>query len=148
MWGKKDKEGKSTKNSPRLETEEGTKAPKKSLKIKVPAVKIGFLRGIVSIIDGSFLTSKTISRNLPYILFLIALAFLYVANNYNAQSKAHKIETIKKELKDLRDEHISIKSDLMFRTKKSEVANQLKGRGIKEATKPPYKIFIKKEDIK
>ncbi len=146
MWGKKDKNTKA-KNSPIQESAENSSSPIKSLNIKLPSVKLGFAGSIVSLIDGSYLTSKALTRNTPYILFLTLLAFLYVANSFYAQSKAHDIERITRELKDLRDEHISIKSDLMYRTKKSEVASQLRYRGIKEATKPPFKIFIKKEEL-
>ena len=145
MFGKKKIIENTSKNSPIRETSEEIKAPKKS--IKFPAIKFRFMRNIVSIIDGRLLTSEVITRNVPYIFFMIFLAVIYIANNYRVQSKVRKIDTITKELKDLRDEHISIKSNLMFRTKKSEVANQLKDKGIKEATKPPHKIFIKKEDL-
>jgi len=148
MFGKKNLKEDPQKNSPIHEQAEETKTSRKPMKIKFPTIKFGFLRNVVSIIDGRFLTSEAITRNLSFIFLLIFLAGAYIANNYSIQSKVRKIETITKELKDLRDEHISIKSDLMFRTKKSEVANQLKDKGIKEATKPPYKIFIKKEDVK
>ena len=146
MWGRKtDKELKG-KNSPITETTDTSKETKKPLKVKLPTVKFGFLRNIVSVIDGKIFTSELITKNIPFIFFMIFLATLYIANNYKVQSKVREIETITKDLKDLREEHISIKSNLMYRTKKSEVANQLKSKGIKEATKPPYKITIKKED--
>ena len=146
MFGKKKIIENPSKNSPIRETNEEAAAPKKS--IKVPSIKLGSFRNISSIIDGRVFSSELITRNVPFIFFLIFLAMLYIANNYRVQAKVRKIDTITRELKDLRDEHISIKSNLMFRTKKSEVANQLKDKGIKEATKPPYKIYIKKEDLK
>jgi len=146
MFGKKKIKESRSKNSPIRNTDEEIKTPKKS--VKMPEIKFGSMRNIASIIDGRILTSELFTRNVLYIFFLIFLAVIYIANNFGVQAKVRQIDTITKELKDLRDEHISIKSNLMFRTKKSEVANQLKDKGIKEATKPPYKIYIKKEDLK
>ena len=145
MWGKKSNKSQETKNSPILEVKEEEKAPKKTVKIKMPKLKFGILRNISSIIDGRILTSELLTKNIPFIFFLVFLAILYIANNYNVQSKVRLIEKTTKELKDLRDEHISTKSSLMYFTKKSQVAKRLKDRKIKEATKPPYKIYTNKE---
>jgi hypothetical protein len=149
MWGKKKQENRQqTKNSPRMETSGTEKTTSKAKKIKIPKVRVkfGFLRKISSLVDGSFLMSDFVAKNVPFLLFMVLLALLYIGNNYVAQSKVRKIEQINRELKDLRDEHISSKSELMYFTKKSEVAKKLESRKIKEATKPPFKIYTKKED--
>jgi len=48
-----------------------------------------------------------------------------------------------RELKELRYEHITIKSQLMTLSKQSEVAKRLVGTGIQESVVPPEKIFSK-----
>jgi F0F1-type ATP synthase assembly protein I len=127
------------------------KSHKKSKNVNKEPKKQGFnfrsLRKISSLLDGSVLTSDWAIKQAPFFFFLFVLALIYIGNNFVAQSKVKKIDSISKELKDLRDEHISVKSDLMYFTKRSELAKRLKSRGIKEATKPPFKIYkLKKED--
>lgn len=149
MWGKDKTKEQRAKNSPLEETKEPIKkAPKKSFKIKTPKLSFGFLRGLMSIFNGKIFTSHLVISNIPFILFMVFLAIIYIANNYNVQSKVREIEQTTKELKDLRDEHISIKSSLMYFTKKSEVAKRLKHKDIKEATKPPFKIVSSKKEEK
>jgi len=148
MFGKGNKSS-VKKNTPREETPEKKKRSFKKPSIKAPKFSIDFkvLRSLSSVMDGSILTSKWVVNNVPYFLFLFGLALFYIGNNYVAQSKFKKIDSISRELKDLHDEHISTKSDLMYFTKKSEVARRLQNIEIKEATNPPYKIYIiKKED--
>jgi len=87
-------------------------------------------------------------KKVPFLLFLFVLALVYIGNNYVAQSKVKQIDSISKELKDLHDEHISTKSDLMYFTKRSEVAKRLREMEIKEATKPPFKIYVNKKEEK
>ncbi len=136
------------KNSVRHEDSESEK--KKHIKkfFKFPAVHFDFtfLRKFSSILDGSILTSEVMRKNVLYFVFVFFLTLIYIANNFVAQSKVKKIDSISKELKDLHDQHISTKSDLMYFTKRSEVAKRLRSRNIKEATKPPYKIYVLKKD--
>lgn len=130
------------KNLP-LQEDPKPKKDKKAFKIKTPEVNVNFgaIRKISSVLDGSVLTSEFAIKQAPFFFFLFLLALIYIGNNYVAQSKVKKIDSISKELKDLRDEHISVKSDLMYFTKRSELAYRLKSRGIKEATEPPFKII-------
>jgi len=128
------------------------KAEKKSSEkkfFKLPKVKANFkmLRNLSSVLDGSILTSDIMVKNVMFFIFLFFLALVYIGNNFVSQSKVKKIDSISTELKDLHDQHISTKSDLMYFTKRSEVAKRLRSRNIKEAMKPPYKIYVlKKED--
>ncbi len=126
------------------------KKAKKSARIKSQKKRINFgsLRKVSSVLDGSILTSEWAIKQAPFFFFLFLLALIYIANNYVAQSKVKKIDSISRELKDLRDEHISIKSDLMYFTKRSELASRLKSRGIEESTRPPFKIYTHKKNDK
>ncbi len=145
MWGIGNK--KTAKNSPRMETS-GDKSKSKKRKETKPSNKqkeYKVMRKIASILDGSILTSDWAIEKIPFFFFLFLLALIYIGNNYIAQAKVKKIDSINKELKDLRDEHISVKSDLMYFTKRSELAKRLKDRGVKEATNPPFKIYVLKK---
>jgi hypothetical protein len=52
------------------------------------------------------------------------------------------IDKIKKEMKENRAEFISVKSEMMFRSKQSEVAKAVEPLQLKEATDPPRKIIV------
>jgi hypothetical protein len=79
---------------------------------------------------------------MPFILFLSLLIVLYIANSYYAERTVRKIDHIKKELKENRAEFISVKSEMMFRSKQSEVAKAVEPLLLKEATVPPKKIIV------
>jgi hypothetical protein len=40
------------------------------------------------------------------------------------------------------------KSELMFKSKQSEVAKMVEATGLKELSKPPYKIVVDKDEYK
>lgn len=97
------------------------------------------------VLDGSILTKRGVQRFLPFGLYLSLLALIYIGHNYLAEKTIRDIEKVKHELKELRSEHISLKSELMFSSKQSEIAKRLNQFGIKESTIPPYKIVVNQE---
>jgi hypothetical protein len=149
MFGKKKKQ--SPKNAPREENfqpeiKHKAEKPNKTAKKKERKVRFSFLSTLSSIIDGSFLTRNWVLRMLPFIMFLVFLAILYIGNQYAALRRVKEAEVIAKELKELRNEHISTKSELMYQKRISEIAKKLEAEGIKESYTPPVKIYVKPEE--
>lgn len=105
-------------------------------------------RFVFSFFDGTILTREKVLKTLPFLFFLTILAVIYITNSYYAERTIRNIEKIKNELKELRTEHISVKSEIMFRSKQSEIAVKLIQFGIKESVVPPVKIFIPKDTLK
>jgi ABC-type transport system involved in cytochrome bd biosynthesis fused ATPase/permease subunit len=79
---------------------------------------------------------------MPFILFLTFLTIIYIGNSYYAERTIRKIEKTKTELRDRRAEYISTSSELMFRTKQSEVAKAIAPQEIKESVEPQKKILV------
>ena len=98
--------------------------------------------GVKDFLTGSILTSESVSRQLPYILFLAFLAFFYIANRYRYEKLVKKEKTLQLEVRNLRAESITTASQLMFISKQSEVAKLCEKRGLdlKESVVPPKKI--------
>ncbi|OIP02161.1 MAG: hypothetical protein AUJ98_02110 [Bacteroidetes bacterium CG2_30_33_31] len=96
-----------------------------------------------SILDGSFLTRDKVISLLPFGMFIVFLAMIYIANSYSGIRRVKEIDKLGKELKELRNEHISTKSELMYQSKISEVAKRLETQEIKESVIPPKKIMVK-----
>ncbi len=97
-------------------------------------------KALSSVFSGTFLTNESTLKHVPFILFLAFIAILYIANGYQADDKIREVNKITNELKELRSEYISTKSDLMFVSKQSEVAKAAEPMGIKEPVVPPMKI--------
>jgi len=96
------------------------------------------------LLDGSLLANDFIVRQLPYIVFLVILAFVYIANRYHAEKVVRANIELSKEISDLRAEAITTSSELMFISKQSEVAKRVKnkGLGLEDSVEPPKKIVI------
>jgi hypothetical protein len=83
---------------------------------------------------------KMITGNLPFILFLAVVALVYIANNHLAEKKIIRINRLSRQIKELKWEYLSVKSDLMFRSKLSEVSKAVEPLGLKELSTPPQRI--------
>lgn len=99
---------------------------------------------VKDILDGSLIANDFILKQLPYIVFLVILAFVYIANRYHAEKMVRESIELSKEISELRSQAITISSELMFISKQSEVAKLVESRGIglKESVEPPRKIII------
>ncbi len=152
MFGKK-KQIENIKNAPR---EEDFKPEIKERKASAPKPKKASASGtkntlnqfFTSIIDGSFLTRNWMIKMLPFLMYLVLLALIYIGNQYAALRRVKDIENISKELKVLRNEHISTKSELMYQKRISEIARKLESQGVKESYTPPVKIYVEPEKKK
>jgi hypothetical protein len=104
-------------------------------------VKKGVLaKGLSKIFGGSFLSDERTIQHVPFILFLAFIAILYIANGYYADDKIREVNRVSNEIKELRTEYISSKSDLMFMSKQSQVALAVDTLGLKEPVVAPMKI--------
>lgn len=79
---------------------------------------------------------------MPFIGFVTLLTIGYIANSYYAERVIREIGKTKKDIRELNAEYISTSSELMYRSRPSEVAKAVKGMGLKEPVEPPGKIVI------
>ncbi len=79
---------------------------------------------------------------LPKIFFVMVLGLIYIGNTHYAEQTVRKINLIQIEVEDLRADYTTLKSDLMFSSKQSEVARKVKAFGLKESLIPPYKVVV------
>jgi hypothetical protein len=107
-----------------------------------PRKKGVLAKGLSSVFSGTFLTNEKTLKHLPFILFLALIAIFYIANGYYADDKIREVNRISNQLKELRSEYISTKSELMFTSKQSEVAKSVEPLGLKEPVVPPIKIEV------
>jgi hypothetical protein len=79
----------------------------------------------------------SIVKNIPFFLFLSALAVLYIYNGHHADKLIRRIADSEKNIKELEYEYKSIKSDVIFRSKASELVKAVEPLGLRELKGPP-----------
>ena len=80
---------------------------------------------------------RWIVRNVRFFLFLAALAVVYIYNGHYADKTIRNINKVSNDLKELQYEYKTLKSEVMFRSKQSELAKAVAPLGLKEIVVPP-----------
>jgi Bacteriodetes cell division protein (FtsL-like) len=116
-------------------------------KIKSKTKSKGFAKGIFSGIERRLKLENYFEEGfpvkyLPKILFVMAIGLIYISNTHYAEKTVRRINNIQAEVEDLRADYTTLKSDLMFASKQSEVAKKVKAFELKESLKPPYKVEV------
>ncbi len=93
-----------------------------------------FTEGVVS--------KEVATAMLPFLIFLCVLVMIYIGNSHMAVTNIRKIDKLNKEVTELSWEYKSLKADLMFKSKLTEVAKKVDTLGIKELIEPPKKIVV------
>ena len=83
------------------------------------------------------ISHKWVVRNIPFFLFLTILAVVYIYNGHHADKQILNISTTEKKIKELEFEYKTVKSDVIFRSKASELIKVVEPLGLKELTQPP-----------
>lgn len=94
---------------------------------------------------GFIITQVWLVKNIPFFLFLSALAVVYIYNGHHAEKAIKDINKTTREVKDLQYEYKMLRSEWMFMTKQSEVVKMVEPSGIKEILEPPIALEIKEE---
>ena len=96
-----------------------------------------------NIVQGIF---AKISRNIQFLFFCFLLCMMYIWNNHMSQKLVRDINLKAKELKELRWDYLTIKADLMYKSKLTEVLPRADKMGLEVMNNPPNKINLKKKE--
>lgn len=132
----------------REEIEEEEAGPEPELKAvpkkpKTAEEKMDSNSFISKLFNDGLVSKEAATDALPYLCFLAFLGMIYIANSHFAVNNVRRIDKLNKEVKELRWEYKSLKADLMFKSKLTEVAKKVDTLGIKELIEPPKKIIVK-----
>lgn len=83
------------------------------------------------------LNYHSIVKQVPFFLFLALLAVVYIYNGHYADKTIRNINKTGKEVKELKYEYITVKSEVMFRSKPSELVKAVEPLGLKELVESP-----------
>lgn len=90
-----------------------------------------------------WLNYQSLVQQVPFFLFLAALAVVYIYNGHYADKTIRNINRTAKEVKELQWEYKTVKSEVMFQSKQSELVKAVEPLGLKELTDAP--VVLKSE---
>lgn len=79
-------------------------------------------------------------------VFLALLAVVYIYNGHHADRTIREISKTGRELKELQYEYKSVKGDVLFRSKQSELTEAVKPLGLKELMAEPVVLIDSSEN--
>jgi hypothetical protein len=83
------------------------------------------------------LNYNAVVRQIPFFVFLAGLAVVYIYNGHHADKTIRDINKTGKELKELQYEYKSVKGDVLFRSRQSEMIRAVEPLGLKELLAEP-----------
>ena len=99
------------------------------------------------LLDGNVLTRKAVLKQSRFILLLVLVAFVSIANRNHAEKTVIHLNRLQSDVKEMRARSISTSSELVRISRQSEVM-QLVNRyelGLEENLEPPKKLVQNKE---
>lgn len=111
---------------------------KEKSKIRKPNLK--------SLLGGSILASEKTLSQIPFLVFLVFLSILIIANRYWSEKTITEIEAVQDSIKELRASSITYEIQLMQMNSPSEVSNRVQQSGLNliEPQEPPRKLKVEK----
>jgi hypothetical protein len=86
--------------------------------------------------------ASIVLKNLPYVLFLSFLTVAYIANAHFAERQVRSIQTLQKEVKELKRQYNSMKSEIMFESRLSEVGEEVETLGLRKSVSHVKRIKL------
>jgi hypothetical protein len=83
------------------------------------------------------LNYQSLTQQIPFILFLTGLAVVYIYNGHYTDKTIRNINKTANEVKELQYEYKTVKSEIMYKSKQSELVKAVEPLGLKELTEPP-----------
>jgi len=99
------------------------------------------------LLDGNVLTRKAVLKQSRFILLLVLIAFLSIANRNHAEKTVIRLNSLQRDVKEMRARSISTSSELVRISRQSEVKRLVYRYelGLEENLEPPKKLIYKEE---
>jgi len=92
----------------------------------------------------STISAKWVLSNLPFVFFIGLLATAYIANRHYSEKAVRDIQDLQEDVQKLRLHYLSLKSELMYNTKHSEVEKVVAEQGLNNKGRQPIKLEVDK----
>ena len=118
--------------------EEGPKEVKTPQKTKKNGVK--------TVLGGDLLVNEGFLKLFPFLMYVVFLLMLCIANTYIAEDVNREIARLNKQEENLYVEYIYYNSEITKYTTQSNLVRKLERKGIKESVVPLRKIVVNREE--
>ncbi len=96
-----------------------------------------------ALVNGLNMSAFYLFKNIYFIFYLAFLGIVYIANSHYAVQTIKEIKVLQKELRAVRYESNSKRSELMYQSMESVVATKVKKLGLETVDNKPKKIISK-----
>ena len=97
---------------------------------------------LLSKLNVSHQTTEWMFANFRFVLFLGFLGVLYIANAHLAEGNVRRIQQLQREIKELKWDFISIKSETMYKSMQSQIDQSLESTGLDLEPEGPKVIVV------
>jgi hypothetical protein len=96
-----------------------------------------------SFINGNVLTQKAVLKQAPFIVLLVLIAFISIANRNHAEKLVIKADKLQNEVKEMRSQAITTSAELMKVSRQTTVERNVKEKGLdlEKNLVPPKKLL-------
>ncbi len=91
---------------------------------------------------SQFRVTSFILENLSFLAFLGMLGVIYIASAHYAEYNVRRIQELQRETREMRWHYMSLQSENMFNSLRSQVADRVEGDGLRLQRGEPKKIVV------
>lgn len=108
--------------------------------MKVTAKKIK--KSIMHVLSGTILTEDFFVKNTRFMFVVFFIVVLYISNRYSCISKMAEIQSLERDLKDVKYESLTISTDLIGVSRQTQVQTLVDQNGLElqVAKEPAFRI--------
>ena len=103
-------------------------------------------QNIGSIVKGDFFSSNFLFDNYKMIALLVSIAMISIISSHSTDTKIYEIRKLELEVRELKSEFVSIRTNLMNARMGSNLQEKVKALGLESSTTPPHVIKVETED--
>ena len=98
--------------------------------------------GLITVLGGDLLVNEGFLKMFPFLMYVVFLLMLFIANTYIAEDVNREIARLNKQEESLHVEYVYYNSEITKYTTQSNLVRKLDKKGIKESVVPLRKIVV------
>jgi len=102
-------------------------------------------QNIGSLVKGKLFDANILIDNYKVIIFVVFLALVTILSSHAMDTKVYKISRLQKDVRELKSEFVSVRTQLMNNRMGSKLQEKVKKMGLEASTTPPQIIIVEKE---
>ena len=88
------------------------------------------------------MSAQWVFGNLPFVFFIFFLSLIYIANAHFSEKRVRQIQSMEKDIKELRWRYMQQKASVMVDSKQSEVMKMVEPLGLKNSNERTKRIIV------